>query len=83
MSLSDLEQEYTQALSSRRLKKGEKRKNWNIPKMHLHSHAFDDIEDKGSLSVFNSMFNEPLHGPLKKSYLRRSNFKNIESQVRI
>ncbi|KAF8197090.1 hypothetical protein BJ912DRAFT_1020953 [Pholiota molesta] len=56
-------------------------KGWDIPKMHLHSHAFDDIFEKGNMQVYDSLFNEPMHGPLKDSYLLRTNFKNVDGQI--
>lgn len=49
--------------------------------MYSHSHAYDDIEDKGILLGYDSLINEPLHGPLKDSYLLRTNFKNVDAQV--
>lgn len=49
--------------------------------MHMHSHAFDDINDKGILLIYDSLLNEPMHGPLKESYLLRTNFKNADGQV--
>lgn len=49
--------------------------------MHLRNHVFDDILQKGSLQNYDSLYNEPLHGPLKDSYQMRTNFKDIESQV--
>jgi hypothetical protein len=48
----------------------------------MHVHAFNDILSKGILLVYDSMVNEPLHGPLKDSYLLQSNFKEIAEQVR-
>ena len=49
--------------------------------MHLRNHVFDDILEKGSLRNYDSLYNEPLHGPLKDSYQMRTNFKNVASQV--
>ena len=49
--------------------------------MHTHQHTFDDIEAKGVTRNYNTKPNEQLHGPLKKSYLRRTNFKEVAGQV--
>ena len=49
--------------------------------MHLRNHVFDDILEKGSLRNYDSLYNETLHGPLKDSYQRRTNFKDVASQV--
>lgn len=63
------------------LEDGEKSKNWNFPKAHLHRHAFPDIKGKGAQRNFNTKPNEKMHGPIKKSYLLRTNFKNVAQQV--
>jgi hypothetical protein len=47
----------------------------------MHVHAFDDILAKGILRVYDSMLNEGMHGPLKDSYLLRTNFKDVAAQV--
>ncbi|KAF8259367.1 hypothetical protein EI94DRAFT_1813457 [Lactarius quietus] len=52
-------------------------KNWNFPKMHALVHSFDDIEAKGASRNYNTKPNKKLHGPLKKSYTLRTNFKNF------
>ena len=44
-------------------------------------HLFDDIEDKGILKGMSTMANEKLHGPIRKIYLNRTNFKDIGNQV--
>ena len=36
---------------------------------------------KGVSRNYNTKPNEKMHGPLKKSYVRQTNFKNIASQV--
>jgi hypothetical protein len=56
-------------------------KNWEFIKMHLHDHLFDDIQAKGVTRNYSTKPNEKLHGPLKDSYLDRTNFKNVASQV--
>ncbi|KAH9032560.1 hypothetical protein EDB85DRAFT_2233424 [Lactarius pseudohatsudake] len=58
-----------------------KLKNWNFPKMHALVHSFDDIEAKGASRNYNTKPNEKLHGPLKKTYARQTNFKNIAPQI--
>jgi hypothetical protein len=50
--------------------------------MHALLHSFDDILAKGASRNYNTKPNEKLHGPLKKAYLRQTNFKNVASQVR-
>jgi len=49
--------------------------------MHLTRHLFDDIEEKGVTRNFTSKTFEKMHGPLKDSYKRRTNFKNVAGQV--
>jgi hypothetical protein len=49
--------------------------------MHLAQHLFDDIEAKGATRNYTTKTFEKLHGPLKESYLRRTNFKDIARQV--
>ncbi|KAH9001796.1 hypothetical protein EDB86DRAFT_2747365, partial [Lactarius hatsudake] len=56
-------------------------KDWNFPKMHALVHSFDDIKAKGATRNYNTKLNEKLHGPLKKAYLRQTNFKDIAPQV--
>ncbi|KAH9038489.1 hypothetical protein EDB85DRAFT_2287447 [Lactarius pseudohatsudake] len=58
-----------------------KLKNWNFPKMHVLVHSFDDIEAKGASRNYNTKPNEKLHGPLKKTYARQTNFKNVAPQI--
>ncbi len=75
-------QEYIDATTDlTALEEGESLKNWNFPKMHALVHSFDDIEAKGASCNYNTKPNEKLHGPLKKSYSRRTNFKNVAPQV--
>lgn len=49
--------------------------------MHALVHSFDDIEAKGASRNYNTKPNEKMHGPLKKSYARRTNFRDVASQV--
>jgi hypothetical protein len=56
-------------------------KDFNFPKMHAHSHVFDNILDKGITLNYSTKLFERLHGPLKTWYRLKTNFKNIASQV--
>ncbi|KAG1771406.1 hypothetical protein EV702DRAFT_977341 [Suillus placidus] len=56
-------------------------KGWSFPKMHMIMHIFDDIEAKGTTRNYNTKPNEQMHGPLKKSYQCRTNFKNFAEQI--
>jgi hypothetical protein len=56
-------------------------KDWNFPKFHALQHAFDNIEAKGVTRNYNTKPNEKAHGPLRKSYLLRTNFKDFAEQV--
>ncbi|EKM75949.1 hypothetical protein AGABI1DRAFT_45660 [Agaricus bisporus var. burnettii JB137-S8] len=56
-------------------------KSWNFPKLHLRQHLFDDIVNKGVARNFSTKPNERMHGPIRKSYHRRTNFKNFGDQV--
>ncbi|KAG1775253.1 hypothetical protein EV702DRAFT_1199572 [Suillus placidus] len=56
-------------------------KGWSFPKMHMIMHIFDNIEAKGAIRNYNTKLNEQMHGPLKKSYQRRTNFKNFAEQI--
>ncbi|KAN0137278.1 hypothetical protein V8E53_004723 [Lactarius tabidus] len=56
-------------------------KGWNFLKMHALSHSFDDIEAKGATRNYNTKPNEKLHGPLKKSFLWRMNFRDVAMQI--
>ncbi|KAG1839402.1 hypothetical protein DFJ58DRAFT_845711 [Suillus subalutaceus] len=57
-------------------------KGWSFPKMHMIIHIFDDIEAKGATRNYNAKPNEQMHGPLKNSYQRQTNFKDFAEQVR-
>jgi hypothetical protein len=59
----------------------ERPKDWNFPKLHLLQHAFDDIEAKGVTRNYNTKPNEKMHGPLKKAYLLKTNFKDYAKQA--
>ncbi|KAI0677658.1 hypothetical protein C8Q78DRAFT_962196, partial [Trametes maxima] len=56
-------------------------KNWEFPKAHGHEHTPTDMWNKGRTDTYDSKIFEPLHRPLKKIYLERTNFKEIEGQL--
>ncbi|KAF7337221.1 hypothetical protein MSAN_02274500 [Mycena sanguinolenta] len=56
-------------------------KNWNFPKAHLHTHAFDDIVRKGASKNFGTKIDESMHGAVRAAYLRQTNFKNVQPQI--
>ncbi|KAG2158730.1 uncharacterized protein EDB93DRAFT_1290809 [Suillus bovinus] len=72
--------EFTQLLE-RYSTKDDSGKNWAYPKRHAYAHLFDDIEAKGATRNTNTKQNEKCHGPIRRIYLRRTNFKNIAEQV--
>ena len=49
--------------------------------MHLAQHLFDDIITKGATRNYSSKTFEKMHGPLKESYIRRTNFREVAGQV--
>ncbi|KAG1731406.1 hypothetical protein EDB19DRAFT_2008263 [Suillus lakei] len=72
--------EFTQLLD-RYSAKDDSGKNWAYPKRHAYAHLFDDIELKGATRNTNTKPNEKCHGPIRRIYLQRTNFKNIAEQV--
>lgn len=58
-----------------------KPKSWNFIKLHLRKHLFSDIVNKGASRNYSTKPNEKMHGPIKQSYLHRSNFKDFAKQV--
>ncbi|KAI9450373.1 hypothetical protein HD554DRAFT_2044235 [Boletus coccyginus] len=58
-------------------------KNWDsgFPKNYTHIHVFDDILVKDATRVFNTKLNEKMHSPLKESYQRWMNFKDVATQL--
>jgi hypothetical protein len=56
-------------------------KNWDIPKMHLHGHVFDDILKKGVTRNYNTKIFENLHGPIKDIYGNIGNGRNVDEKV--
>ncbi|KAJ7681176.1 hypothetical protein B0H17DRAFT_1161164 [Mycena rosella] len=55
--------------------------SWNFPKMHSHQHVFEDIENKGATRNFGTKISESMHGPLRETYHRLTNFKNVTPQL--
>ncbi|KAJ7640190.1 hypothetical protein B0H17DRAFT_1276808 [Mycena rosella] len=56
-------------------------KSWNFPKMHSHRHVFDDIKNKGATRNFGTKISESMHGPIRQTYHRLTNFKNVTPQL--
>ncbi|KAJ7145390.1 hypothetical protein C8R43DRAFT_890476 [Mycena crocata] len=56
-------------------------KTWNFIKIHLQTHLFDDIENKGAAINFGTKIDESMHGPARSAYLRQTNFKNVAPQI--
>ncbi|KAF8148996.1 hypothetical protein K438DRAFT_2016359 [Mycena galopus ATCC 62051] len=56
-------------------------KNWNFPKMHARRHAFDHIKSKGAVRNFNTKASESMHGPIRQTYHRMTNFKDVTAQL--
>ncbi|KAJ6628855.1 hypothetical protein B0H10DRAFT_2260023 [Mycena sp. CBHHK59/15] len=56
-------------------------KNWNFPKKHSHRHAFTDIENKGAAHNFGMKISESMHGAIRGTYHRLTNFKNVTPQL--
>jgi hypothetical protein len=58
-----------------------KKKNWNTPKIHMHTHMIRDIQGKGVTRNYTTKTFEVMHKPLKEFYLFMTNFKNVAPQV--
>ncbi|KAJ7783949.1 hypothetical protein DFH07DRAFT_764319 [Mycena maculata] len=58
-------------------------KNWNFPKFHARRHVFDDIENKGASRNFGTKTSESMHGPIRQTYHRLTNFKDVTPQARL
>ncbi|KAJ7102054.1 hypothetical protein C8R44DRAFT_747072 [Mycena epipterygia] len=56
-------------------------KSWNFPKMHSHQHVFEDIKNKGATRNFGTKISESMHGPIRQTYHRLTNFKNVTPQL--
>jgi hypothetical protein len=61
---------------------GNDTKDWNIPKMHTHTHTFPDIMAKGVTINYDTKPNEGTHGAPKDTYKLISNGKEYEDTVR-
>ncbi|GJF00634.1 hypothetical protein PsYK624_169280 [Phanerochaete sordida] len=58
-----------------------KPKDWNVIKIHIQKHIRRDVELKGSLLSMSTKHSEKFHGPMRKNYLARTNFKNVMEQL--
>ncbi|KAJ7440438.1 hypothetical protein FB451DRAFT_1344109 [Mycena latifolia] len=56
-------------------------KSWEFPKFHSRRHAFDDIENKGASRNFGTKTSESMHGVIRDTYHRMTNFKDITPQL--
>ncbi|KAI0258015.1 hypothetical protein BC834DRAFT_975858 [Gloeopeniophorella convolvens] len=81
LTFSRLMEEYIKLTKNTTQKEEDKPKNWAFPKMHALIHSFDDIRAKGVSRNYNTKPNEKMHGPLKKAYLFRTNFKDVAPQI--
>ncbi|KAJ7078038.1 hypothetical protein B0H15DRAFT_789221 [Mycena belliarum] len=72
-----LDSEYIEACE--RTNPGEK--SWNFPKFHARRHAFEDIENKGASRNFGTKTSESMHGAIRKTYHRLTNFKDVTPQL--
>ncbi|KAG2137820.1 hypothetical protein BD769DRAFT_1351482 [Suillus cothurnatus] len=55
--------------------------DWDFPKTHLWKHIVRDIRRKGAARNYSTRPNEKLHGPLKDTYHRRTNGKDVATQI--
>ncbi|KAJ7460514.1 hypothetical protein B0H11DRAFT_2286132 [Mycena galericulata] len=56
-------------------------KSWNFPKFHARQHAFNDIENKGASWNFGTKTSESMHGKIRQTYHRLTNFKDVTPQL--
>ncbi|KAJ7727715.1 hypothetical protein B0H16DRAFT_1665589 [Mycena metata] len=56
-------------------------KNWNFPKIHARRHAFEDIENKGASRNFGTKTSESMHGAMRNTYHKLTNFKDVTPQL--
>ncbi|KAF7354542.1 hypothetical protein MSAN_01366900 [Mycena sanguinolenta] len=56
-------------------------KNFDFPKIHAHKHLFDDIRRKGVSRNFGAKIDEALHGSIRNTYQRQTNFKDVAPQI--
>ncbi|KAI5993201.1 hypothetical protein EDD15DRAFT_2388095 [Pisolithus albus] len=57
------------------------RVDWDFPKVHLWKHVSRDIRMKGATRNYSTRPNESMHGPIKEAYERRSNGRNVATQI--
>ncbi|GJF00192.1 hypothetical protein PsYK624_164720 [Phanerochaete sordida] len=58
-----------------------KPKDWNVIKVHLQKHIPRDVRLKGTLVSMTTKQSEKFHGPMRKRYLNRTNFKKVMQQL--
>ncbi|KAJ7111639.1 hypothetical protein C8R43DRAFT_1091525 [Mycena crocata] len=56
-------------------------KNWNVPKVHSRYHAYDDVQKKGASRNFGTKTSESMHRPIRDTYHRMTNFKDVTPQL--
>ncbi|TFK17382.1 hypothetical protein FA15DRAFT_661485 [Coprinopsis marcescibilis] len=56
-------------------------KDWAFPKVHSHTHMFQDIRCKGATVNGNCKTFERAHQPICLNYELRTNFKNVNPQI--
>ncbi|KAF7335844.1 hypothetical protein MSAN_02330900 [Mycena sanguinolenta] len=56
-------------------------KKFDFPKIHAHKHMFDDIRRKGVSRNFGTKIDEALHGSIRNTYQRQTNFKDVAPQI--
>ncbi|KIK78025.1 hypothetical protein PAXRUDRAFT_17112 [Paxillus rubicundulus Ve08.2h10] len=57
------------------------RVDWDFHKVHAWKHIVNDICRKGAACNFSTRPNESMHGALREAYERRSNGREVASQV--
>ncbi|KAJ7046207.1 hypothetical protein C8F04DRAFT_1322991, partial [Mycena alexandri] len=56
-------------------------KNWNFPKFHSRCHVYNDIEKKGATRNFGTKTSESMHGAMRNTYHKLTNFKDVTPQL--
>ncbi|KAJ7126505.1 hypothetical protein C8R43DRAFT_1028329 [Mycena crocata] len=56
-------------------------KNWNVPKVHSRFHAYTHVKEKGAARNFGTKGGESMHKPMRETYHRMTNFKNVTPQL--
>ncbi|KAJ6554445.1 hypothetical protein B0H19DRAFT_1294201 [Mycena capillaripes] len=69
------------AASNAELGENDPKKNWNFPKVHLRKHFHRDVEEKGASRNFGTKTSESMHGPIRNTYHRMTNFKDVTPQL--